>query len=85
MGRRQLVVGLQKVNPRTNSARSKLLTYGPFIEEKWWEGKRREVKHQKLNPATENLSTPPFLPTLNRYPIGQTAQKDTIVYLNFGY
>jgi len=37
-----LVVGFQKVNPRTNSTRSNLLTYGPFMEEKWSEGERDE-------------------------------------------
>jgi len=85
MGRRQLVVGLQKVNPRTNSTRSNLLTYGPFMEEKWLGGEKRGVKHQKLNLPTENLSTPPPVPTLNRYPVGQTAKKDSIDYRSFGY
>lgn len=67
MGRRQLVVGLEKVNPRTNSTRSNLLTYGAllsaFIQEKWWE-RDGGIEHQKLNLSTENLSSPPPPPQL---------------------
>jgi hypothetical protein len=48
------------------------------MEEKWPEGGRRGVKHQKLNLPTENLSTPPPVPILNRYPIGQTAQNEAL-------
>jgi hypothetical protein len=39
-----LVVGLQKVNPRTNSTGSNLLTYELFIEEKWSEGERERER-----------------------------------------
>lgn len=48
-------------------------------------GRETRSKASKLNLPTENLSTPPPVPTLNRYPVGQTAQKDRIDYRSFGY